>query len=341
MVSREQLLERVWGYDYFGDTRLLDVHIRRLRRKVEDDPGDPRWSPRCAGSGTGWRCDAGPAGGRPQPAPAAYPGGQRLRPGIGGRHLGARGRDVEPDHRLHAPASGRPASSDRPGARPAGAAELRPGSDGLGELLTGLAASPEAAIFVRRGGGWITAAPRPTGSPPRTSRSAARRGRARRDRAPAAADRRDPGRRGSAAASGGGRGLRGGLPPAGAGPDLPVHQPDAARRRARQRRARRLPRGVGQPPGVAPADRPDLDRGPDGPRRPGRPDAGPRRPGSEADRRGLQRDRRQPAGAGRAGRPLRLGRQPRAALAGHHDDDRDGGAAAPSRRDVAECPARR
>ena len=42
VVSREQLLERVWDYDYFGDTRLLDVHIRRLRRKVEPDPGQPR-----------------------------------------------------------------------------------------------------------------------------------------------------------------------------------------------------------------------------------------------------------------------------------------------------------
>ena len=36
---REQLLQRVWGYDYFADTRLLDVHVRRLRRKVEHDPG--------------------------------------------------------------------------------------------------------------------------------------------------------------------------------------------------------------------------------------------------------------------------------------------------------------
>ena len=42
VVTREQLLERVWGYDYFGDTRLLDVHVRRLRRKVEDDPSNPR-----------------------------------------------------------------------------------------------------------------------------------------------------------------------------------------------------------------------------------------------------------------------------------------------------------
>ncbi|NYI91512.1 DNA-binding response OmpR family regulator [Amycolatopsis endophytica] len=42
VVTREQLLSRVWGYDYFGDTRLLDVHVRRLRRKVETDPDQPR-----------------------------------------------------------------------------------------------------------------------------------------------------------------------------------------------------------------------------------------------------------------------------------------------------------
>ena len=40
--SREDLLRNVWGYDYFGDTRLLDVHVRRLRVKVEDDPGNPQ-----------------------------------------------------------------------------------------------------------------------------------------------------------------------------------------------------------------------------------------------------------------------------------------------------------
>jgi DNA-binding response OmpR family regulator len=41
VLSREQLLERVWGYDYFGDTRLVDAHIRRLRTKIERDPSDP------------------------------------------------------------------------------------------------------------------------------------------------------------------------------------------------------------------------------------------------------------------------------------------------------------
>lgn len=41
VYSREQLLERVWGYDYFGDGRIVDVHVRRLRTKIEDDPARP------------------------------------------------------------------------------------------------------------------------------------------------------------------------------------------------------------------------------------------------------------------------------------------------------------
>ena len=42
VFSREELLDKVWGYDYFGDGRLVDVHIRRLRTKVEADPANPR-----------------------------------------------------------------------------------------------------------------------------------------------------------------------------------------------------------------------------------------------------------------------------------------------------------
>ena len=42
VFSRDQLLERVWGYDYAGDTRTVDVHIRWLRQKIETDPTDPR-----------------------------------------------------------------------------------------------------------------------------------------------------------------------------------------------------------------------------------------------------------------------------------------------------------
>ncbi len=43
VFSRENLLDRVWGYDYFGDGRLVDVHIRRLRTKIEADPANPRY----------------------------------------------------------------------------------------------------------------------------------------------------------------------------------------------------------------------------------------------------------------------------------------------------------
>jgi len=42
VVSRERLLETVWGYGYFGDSRLVDVHVRRLRTKIERDPAEPR-----------------------------------------------------------------------------------------------------------------------------------------------------------------------------------------------------------------------------------------------------------------------------------------------------------
>jgi DNA-binding response OmpR family regulator len=39
--TRDQILERLWGYDYVGDTRTVDVHIRWLREKIEPDPGKP------------------------------------------------------------------------------------------------------------------------------------------------------------------------------------------------------------------------------------------------------------------------------------------------------------
>jgi DNA-binding response OmpR family regulator len=42
VFSRESLLDKVWGYDYFGDGRLVDVHVRRLRTKVEFDAANPR-----------------------------------------------------------------------------------------------------------------------------------------------------------------------------------------------------------------------------------------------------------------------------------------------------------
>jgi two-component system OmpR family response regulator len=42
VFTRDQLLEKVWGYDYAGDTRTVDVHIRWLRQKIESDPANPR-----------------------------------------------------------------------------------------------------------------------------------------------------------------------------------------------------------------------------------------------------------------------------------------------------------
>jgi two-component system, OmpR family, response regulator len=42
VMSRDYLLEKVWGYDFSGDTRTVDVHIRWLRQKIESDPADPK-----------------------------------------------------------------------------------------------------------------------------------------------------------------------------------------------------------------------------------------------------------------------------------------------------------
>ncbi|WP_276210756.1 response regulator YycF [Heyndrickxia coagulans] len=43
VMTREHLLETVWGYDYYGDVRTVDVTVRRLREKVEDNPSHPEW----------------------------------------------------------------------------------------------------------------------------------------------------------------------------------------------------------------------------------------------------------------------------------------------------------
>jgi DNA-binding response OmpR family regulator len=42
VLTRDQLLEKVWGYTFGGDTRTVDVHIRWLREKIEEEPGSPR-----------------------------------------------------------------------------------------------------------------------------------------------------------------------------------------------------------------------------------------------------------------------------------------------------------
>ncbi len=43
VISREELMEKVWGYEYYGDLRAVDVAMRRLREKLEDDPAEPRY----------------------------------------------------------------------------------------------------------------------------------------------------------------------------------------------------------------------------------------------------------------------------------------------------------
>jgi len=42
VLSREQLIEQVWGYDYYGEDRVVDVHLGRIRKKIEDDAATPR-----------------------------------------------------------------------------------------------------------------------------------------------------------------------------------------------------------------------------------------------------------------------------------------------------------
>ncbi len=41
VLTRGQLIDRVWGTDYFGDTKTLDVHIKRIRSRIEKEPGNP------------------------------------------------------------------------------------------------------------------------------------------------------------------------------------------------------------------------------------------------------------------------------------------------------------
>ena len=51
VYSREDLLEQVWGYSYLGDSRLVDVHVANLRKKIGDDPSEPRYIHTVRGAG--------------------------------------------------------------------------------------------------------------------------------------------------------------------------------------------------------------------------------------------------------------------------------------------------
>ncbi|HMM43841.1 MAG TPA: response regulator transcription factor [Thermomicrobiales bacterium] len=56
-ISRERLIERIWGYDFVGETNRVDVYIRRIRRKIEPDPDRPRYLHTVRGIGYVFRAD--------------------------------------------------------------------------------------------------------------------------------------------------------------------------------------------------------------------------------------------------------------------------------------------
>ena len=62
VFSRDQLLEKVWGYDYAGETRTVDVHVHWLRSAIEADPGQPRYLQTIRGTGYVLRLPAEAAG---------------------------------------------------------------------------------------------------------------------------------------------------------------------------------------------------------------------------------------------------------------------------------------
>jgi Response regulators consisting of a CheY-like receiver domain and a winged-helix DNA-binding domain len=58
-LKRDELLDTVWGEHYYGDTKTLDVHIRRLREKIEDNPSKPVYIKTVWGSGYRWQAESG------------------------------------------------------------------------------------------------------------------------------------------------------------------------------------------------------------------------------------------------------------------------------------------
>ncbi len=43
VLTRGQIIDRVWGSNYYGDTKTLDVHVKRIRSKIEPDPANPKF----------------------------------------------------------------------------------------------------------------------------------------------------------------------------------------------------------------------------------------------------------------------------------------------------------
>jgi len=71
VLTRDTLIDRVWGHDYVGDTKTLDVHVKRLRAKVEDDPSNPERIVTIRGLGYKFETSRRSPPPPPAPAPAA------------------------------------------------------------------------------------------------------------------------------------------------------------------------------------------------------------------------------------------------------------------------------
>ena len=110
VLSRDQLLERVWGYEYLGDCRLVDAHVRRLRVKIEDHPDEPtpdrhRPRPRL------------PAPGRPEARGSRRPAAaevlaEALGLGVEGRGAGDALAEVADEHEVERPQVGQLVDGD-------------------------------------------------------------------------------------------------------------------------------------------------------------------------------------------------------------------------------------
>lgn len=122
VLTRDWLPETVWEYHGGVDTRTVDVHIRRLRRKLGDDPDDPRYIETLRGRGYRLRAERPPVS-RPQTAPplrSQMPPPRVLPVGRGGRRLPAAEALEQEPLRL-----GRPPAPRR--IHPQGRSPLRPG----------------------------------------------------------------------------------------------------------------------------------------------------------------------------------------------------------------------
>ena len=94
VLTREMLIDRVWGSDYVGDTKTLDVHIKRLRSKIEDDPSAP--SRIITIRGLGYKFERPNAPTRPEPPPVSV--ARRLRSAVVREDGGSRFRHLARTH---------------------------------------------------------------------------------------------------------------------------------------------------------------------------------------------------------------------------------------------------